>query len=330
MKVIIVYNEPVRGLPDSEDVLNEISVVVNALRDMGYQYITYGVSSRREDIINLIIRLMDYSPTVIFNIVEDVKLSAPVTAVFEIMGFSYTGSPHESISITTNKAATKAMLIGNNILTPRWMVFKQQTPMNYAYPFPVILKPIYEDASVGIGDGSVISEMSKLMEKLDYMLNRYQQPILVEEYIDGREFNVSLLEDLDGEPEVLPVAEVVFSDWPEDKPKIVGYSAKWDNSSFEFNNTHRRFNPQDAPLKMIKDLSIKCWNIFNLKGYARLDMRMDKNGNLYIVEINANPCISPDAGFMASAREASYSANDVIERLLLSAMSASGGKSSRD
>lgn len=321
MKVAIVYNEPVKGLPDSEDVLSEVSLVIDALSEIGYKYITHGISSI--NITELINKLRDYSPDVVFNLVEDIGLSAPVTVLFELIGIPYTGSSYESISITTNKALTKAILSGEGIPTPKWSVLKKGMSVSYHYSLPAILKPIYEDASVGIDDSSVVSDIDALMKRLDYMIHRYKQPVLIEEYIDGREFNISLLEDSNGGVEVLPIAEVIFQDWPKGKPMVVGYSAKWDNSSFEYNNTPRMFNPKDAPIERIKEVSIKCWDVFNLKGYARVDMRMDRDGNLYVIEINANPCISPDAGFMVSANEAGYTAKDVIERIITLPSSAS-------
>ncbi|GAB4542858.1 MAG: ATP-grasp domain-containing protein [Thermodesulfovibrionia bacterium] len=320
MKVAIVYNEPVKGIPDSEDVLNEVSVVVDALSQKGYEYITHGISPM--GITELVNRIRDYSPDVIFNLVEDVKLSVPTTALFELLHIPYTGSSYESILITTNKVITKSMFSVHGIPTPKCTVFRPGMVMGHIHPLPAILKPVYEDASVGIDDESVVSDINALMKRLDYMLRRYRQPVLIEEFIDGREFNVSLLERLDGGVEVLPIAEIIFSDWPMHKPRIVGYRAKWDNSSFEFNNTPRRFNPEDAHVNRLKEVSLKCWRVFNLKGYARVDMRMDTDGNIYVIEVNANPCISPDAGFMASANEAGYATMDVIERLL---MSATGG-----
>lgn len=325
MRVAIIYNEPVKGMPDSEDVLSEVSLVADAITDMGYEYMTCRINCETSifSITDIIRELGRYAPSVIFNLVEgvgkDQRLSASVAAVFELIGYPYTGSPYEVISITTDKAITKAILSGEGVLTPGWAVFKEGMHVNvnnYESLIPAILKPVNEDASVGIDEDSVISDINNLMKRLDYMLKRFQQPVLIEEYIDGREFNISLLEHPDGGVEVLPVAEIVFSDWHEERPRIVSYRAKWDNSSFEYKNTPRRFNPEDAPVRRIKEIAIKCWHVFNLRGYARVDMRMDRDGNLYVIEVNANPCISHDAGFMASACEAGYKVKDVIGMIL--------------
>lgn len=329
MKVAIIYNEPVKGLPDSEDVLTEASLVANTVTDLGYEYITYGIDcetsilSITQEVSYIIEELEYHAPSVIFNLVEgsskNQRLAASVAALFELLGYPYTGSPYEAISITTDKAITKAILSGEGIPTPRWAVFKEDMLVkarNYESLLPTILKPVSEDASVGIDEDSVVSDMENLMKRLDHMFKRYQQPILIEKYINGREFNISLLEHIDGTVEVLPIPETVFLNWPEERPRIVGYRAKWDNSSFEYNNTSRRFNLKDAPIERIKELALQCWQIFNLRGYARVDMRMDNEGNLYVLEVNANPCISPDAGFMAAATKAGYKRENVIEMIL--------------
>ena len=142
------------------------------------------------------------------------------------------------------------------------------------------------------------------------------QPILIEEYIDGREINIPLLELEDGTVKVFPISEIVFDDWPTDKPKIVNYAAKWDEQAFEYENTNRTFHPEGAPLDYLEKLALKCWRLFRLRGYARVDARMDKDGNIFIIEINANPCIADGSGFMRSMSEGGLEAKAVVKNLL--------------
>lgn len=140
----------------------------------------------------------------------------------------------------------------------------------------------------------------------------------VEEYIDGREFNVSLLSSGAG-MEVLPPAEMVFSKYFDDKPKIVGYKAKWDEQSEEYKQTNRSFATlaNDEPLKdKIVSVCLETWDAFKLKGYVRIDFRMDASDNLYILEVNGNPCISPDSGFVAAIQEAGYTTEEMVRRIL--------------
>ena len=124
-----------------------------------------------------------------------------------------------------------------------------------------------------------------------------------EAYIDGREFNLSLLASKAG-PQVLPPAEIRFEDYPEGKTRIVGYRAKWHESSFEYLHTVRSFEfpPEDDELlSRLKDLAVRCWSLFDLRGYARVDFRVDRDGRPWVLEVNVNPCLSPDAGFFAAA-----------------------------
>jgi D-alanine-D-alanine ligase len=139
-----------------------------------------------------------------------------------------------------------------------------------------------------------------------------------ESYVHGREFNLSVLAGAGG-PEVLPPAEIVFEAYPEGKPRIVGYRAKWDETSFEYTHTVRRFEfaGADAPLiGALGSLALRCWDLFGLRGYARVDFRVDESGGPWILEVNANPCISPDAGFVAAAERAGLSFEHVVERIV--------------
>jgi D-alanine-D-alanine ligase len=140
----------------------------------------------------------------------------------------------------------------------------------------------------------------------------------VEEFVDGREFNLSVLAGPDG-PQVLPPAEIIFTNFPEGKPKVVGFSAKWKEDSFEYKNTHRTFDfkPSDEQLlAKLMSLAKQCWNVFGLNGYARVDFRVDKNGNPCVLEVNANPCISPDSGFFAACKQAGIPFKDAVKRIV--------------
>src|SRR5439155_886371 len=175
---------------------------------------------------------------------------------------------------------------------------------------------------------------------------RLGRACFAEKFIEGREFNLSLLTaehggrigtvdgariEADGTwsvPATLPPAEIDFSSFPPDKPRIVGYEAKWDEASMEFHQTPRRFDfpPEDAPLvARLVELAQRCWQVFDLRGYVRVDFRVDHDGQPWILEINTNPCLSPDAGYAAALQRAGIRYEDAIERLIEEA--ASGGTS---
>jgi len=135
----------------------------------------------------------------------------------------------------------------------------------------------------------------------------------IEDFIDGREFNVSVIAGRDG-PVMLPPAEMVFHGYTDDIPRIVSYKAKWIEGSFQYENSKRNFPENLSPrlMKNLRDAVFGCWNVFGLKGYARVDMRVDSNENVYVLEVNANPCISPDSGFISAGIHAGYSYTDII------------------
>lgn len=339
MKVAIVCNSPVPGKPDSEDVLEQVRLVSGALKALGHDFRIFQVGAAHErrapfgsevaapaseSPFFLLLGLKKYGPHVVFNLVEDTPseqvFQHHYTALFELFDYHFTGSKYEAVLSTNDKAVSKFIMGIFNIPTPRHQLYRGVRE-RLEVPLPCIIKPSREDASVGIDDFSVFRDDSSLWKALPAAYREHGgQPMLIEQFVEGREFNVSLLETADGEVEVLPVAEMAFVDWPEGKPRIVGYRAKWDAGSFEHRNTSRRFSPQDAPLDRLEQVSRKCWKVFNLRGYARVDLRLAGDGSIYVLEVNANPCVSPDSGFVAALKEAGYAEADFVARALGAAL----------
>lgn len=193
-----------------------------------------------------------------------------------------------------------------------------------------IVKPIWEDASVGIDQEAVVAlHRSQDVERAVARARSRFGPggFFVERFIDGREFNLALLAGPDG-VEVLPAAEMCFVDFGPERHRIVDYDAKWAEGSFAESHTVRSFDfcEKDQPvLDRLSDLARRCWDLFGLRGYARVDFRVDSEGRPWILEINANPCLSPDAGFMAAARRAGLELETVVQRLLEDALGRRGG-----
>ena len=190
----------------------------------------------------------------------------------------------------------------------------------YSPPDRWIVKSLWEHASFGLDDESLIygSGETDLLEKLRARAETLGGSCFAEAYVDGREFNLSILEGRDG-PRVLPSAEIVFSDFGEDRLPIVGYRAKWETASFEYRHTPRRFDFADADgplLTRLRAVALHCWRLFELKGYARVDFRVDRMGSPWVLEINANPCLSPDAGFAAALAEAEIPFHRAVQRIL--------------
>jgi D-alanine-D-alanine ligase len=189
---------------------------------------------------------------------------------------------------------------------------------------PYIIKAIGEHGSFGLGDDSVVlsdGDGLTCIQRIDREAQRLGRACFAERYVAGREFNLSLLA-ANNQCEVLPPAEIDFSNMPSGRLPIVGYDAKWTENSAEYRGTPRTFafSEQDGVLlTRLEKLAEACWTLFGLGGYARVDFRVAAAGDPWILEINANPCLSPDAGFAAAATRASLSFADVVRRILADA-----------
>ena len=175
-------------------------------------------------------------------------------------------------------------------------------------------------ASIGLDENSIVEDCrpEAVFPLLRSRAARLGGACFAERFIAGREFNLSLLAGPCG-PDVLPPAEILFEGFSQAMPRIVDYRAKWDQDAFEYHHTPRRFdfNATDRRLlQRLKDLSIQCWRHFGLNGYARVDFRVDPAGQPWVLEINANPCLSTDAGFAAALERAGIAYNDAIARIV--------------
>ena len=177
--------------------------------------------------------------------------------------------------------------------------------------FPLIVKPVAEDASIGVGPGAVVHTARALCERVAYVVERYRQAALAEIFVDGREFNISVWGD---PPQVLPLAEIDFAAFDDPYARIVSFAAKWEVDSFEYCHT-----PVLCPASVdpglgdhVSDVARRAWTTIGCRGYARVDMRLGERDILHVVEVNCNPDLSPDAGFCRAARAAGYSYEDMV------------------
>ena len=323
MKITIIFDKPESGdiSPDHADVLYQVESVRSTLNFLGHEYSELGFSAD----LNLFSgKIKKEAPDLVFNLVESVGgkgcLIHIAPAFLDVLNIPYTGSQTDSIYRTSNKLFAKEWLRANNLPTPDYLCLENITNHTNIKKGEYIIKSVWEHASIGLDDQSVVTAKSTATLKKE-MAKRKDQlggQCFAEKYIDGREFNLSMLAGPDG-PEVLPPAEIRFESFNDEKRKIVGYEAKWDQESFEYNNTVRTFDfsNEDLPLlTRLKKLSLQCWNFFKIKGYCRVDFRVDKENQPWVLEINANPCISPDAGFMVAAGRAGLKTEDVIGRII--------------
>lgn len=328
MRVAILYNQPsADAAADDVDVLVQRDAVAAALKRLGHSVsdvpCTLDLDSAHQ-------QLAAARPDVVFNLVESLggsdRMMPLSTVLLDGLHLPHTGCHTSAILATADKLRAKSVMIQSDLPTPAWFAEPPAGP-SHASPFipgQYIIKAIGEHASVGLNDSSVVSvaEPDELIPLIHDRSRRVGRACFAEQYIDGREFNLSLLHCDDG-PQVLPPAEIDFSRFPADKPRIVGYAAKWDAASTECQHTPRRFDFPDSDSSQIAalvDLTRRCWQVFGLRGYARVDFRLDHAGQPWILEVNTNPCLSPDAGFAAALDRAGVSFDVAIERILRAAI----------
>lgn len=311
----IIYNQPgENALPDELDVLDQVNFVDANLQKLGIK------TSRRGITANFMAEIDDLTEEnheFVFNLVESInnkgELCYFIPALLNLHSIPYSGNPVEAMFITTSKALTSKTLKNAGIRNPGAFLpsqWKELIPGNQ-----YIIKPVWEDGSMDITSDSVFTFAPGIEKKLSAYNDSHW---IIEDYIDGREFNITVIPGNNG-PEVLPPAEMTFRNYEEGRPKIVDFRAKWEHGTFEYENTVRIFPGADLDQELgdrIRITAKQCWNVFGLRGYARIDMRIDKNNNPYVIEVNANPCISPDSGVVAAINAAGYPHEEVIGRII--------------
>jgi D-alanine-D-alanine ligase len=259
-------------------------------------------------------------PAAVFNLVETLggegRLGPFVPALLAARGVRFTGAGASALLATTDKLFTKRLLRAAGLPTPD---FWQAGNVTEA-PGRVIVKSVWEDASFGIDRDSVV-DGRRAKSLIAAKAKKLGGDWFAEAFVEGREFNVSVLSGPNG-PEVLPLAEIEFRGYPADRPRIVDFEAKWVPESHAFHNTPRRFlKPgEDEDLsRQLKELALACWRLFGIEGYARIDFRIDGQGRPFIIEANANPCLSRDAGLFAAAERGGFTHETLIRRILSAA-----------
>jgi D-alanine-D-alanine ligase len=322
MRVVVLHSELTEGIrKDEDDVLVQAGVVSQALSNLGYDptLVPFSMDNRV-----MVERLRALAPAFVFNLVETVegtgRLIYLAPAMLDHVAINYTGATTEAVFLTSNKIVAKRFLTNAGIPTPHWMSVGNIERGARVNTETYIIKSVWEHASIGLDDDATVfvNNPEKLLQELINRKERLGGECFAEAFVEGREFNLSLLAASNG-PEVLPPAEIIFHDFPPEKPKVVGYTAKWEPDSFEYNHTPRHFDftEDDTPLLgELERIALSCWDLFALRGYARVDFRVDAAGNPWVLEVNTNPCLSPDAGFVAAAEQAGVSFDQVIERIV--------------
>ncbi len=317
---VVTGNQPSSVDLSEVGVLEEREHVQEALQENGYKTSLFNMNS---DIKRLIQFIEEKDPDIIFNLCESVGDESThemfVAGIYELMGVPYTGAGAFTLGMCQNKARTKQALSFHKIRVPRFALYKNANEVNeeeFELKFPVIVKPSHEDASIGIDNGSVVDTIAGVRKRVRFIFQNFDQPSIVDEYIEGRELNVAIIGNR--RPIVLPISEIDFAGLPENYPRIVTYNAKWMEGTDEYKGTVG-ICPAQLPVEVerqAKEIALKCYRIMGCRDYARVDIRLDKNNNLHVIEINPNPDISDSAGFARSARAYGFSFDEIVNKIV--------------
>src|SRR5262245_10446462 len=307
------------------DLLGELELIRKSLANAGHDAVVFAA----EDAAHLCDFLSNRRPEMVFNLCEAFAGSAAfemnVAALYELLGIPFTGCPALTLGLSLNKPLTKAILAANGIRTPDYVVIDQgQDPRAAGHlTFPLIAKPVAEDASIGIDDGAVVNDLDALAERVKFLWREVRQPALVEEFIAGREFCVSLLAESPTDFVALPIVEISFDRLPPGRPQIFGFEAKWDPAA-PFNNAVATRCPaeiDDKAVDEIRGLALQVARTVGLRDYGRVDFRRRESDHaLFVLEVNPNPDLSDECAFMraaqASGRTTEGTLCEIVERAI--------------
>src|SRR3989304_6725537 len=300
-----------------QDTAKVAEQIFDNLKALGWSVFLIPVESSLDDLKQL---LSPYQPETafIFNLCDGFngnnKDAFLVIRLIEQLGFSHTGSSAKTISICINKQLTKTVLKKNNIPTPDSQLFTKPG-IPYRYDFPAIVKPSCDDGSMGIDSESVVNSDDALLDRVALILERYHQPVLVEKFIPGREFSVSIWGNK--KIEVLPITEMDYSDITDPLKQILSYESKWEPESFFYKNIHAHCpaNLNEFDEKRIKEVAIKTYRVLGLRDFGRVDIRYFQEIP-YVIDVNEIPDLGSDSGFPIAANQGGYTYISMVDHIL--------------
>jgi len=331
-KILVCYNEPAKfynnyigkNFSDINDNIDlsetEFSKQLDIIQSsLNQHFANVDLLALNSNIKQNIEYIVAKTPDIIFNFVESLEGNANyesyIAGIYDLLGIYYTGNSALCLGNCLIKSRTKQILKARGIKTPEYMVVNYKKKIdedNFNLKFPAILKLLREDASIGISEYSVVKDFRSLKKQLLFLFDHYKQDVLIEEYIIGKELNVSVLN-----AEVLPISEITFNGLPKELPKIVTYEAKWSPESVYYKHTVPQCPAQldDRLYNKIAAIAIDAFKAMDCRDYARVDFRLSNKNVPYVIEVNPNPDISTDSGFARSAVAAGIPYNELLNRI---------------
>ncbi len=325
LKVLLLYDDA-KSLEENADygeVLKKPEMkaeadVFEALKNLGHETRLLAVTDSVE---NILVEIKSHRPDVVFNQAEqfcgDSSQEKNIMGLLEMLQVPYTGTSSVGLMLCKNKALTKKILTHHRIKTPDFMVFAKGTkifpPKKMKYP--MIVKPLREEASYGISMNSFVDNEKSLIERVQFVQDSMGQDAIVEEYFEGRELYVGILGN--HRPHVFPAREMVFEQVPEDEPKIATFKAKWDEKYRKrWGIKNKTAHLSEEVRQKIDRLAKNIFQYLYLKGYARLDLRLNSQNEIGVIEVNPNPHIAKDEDFAKGALKAGIEYEQLIQKIL--------------
>lgn len=326
LNVLLVFDVPEAPEKD-KDYTDEFTLedrkaeahIQQALEELGHNVRLLGIF---DDIAPLLEEVKANPPDIIFNSTDSFKnqlrFEPNIVAVYELLGIPYTGTSSHGLTLCKNKAIAKKIFSYHRIKTPAFQIVelgtKPKAPKKVQYP--VIIKPLHEEASYGISQKSLVDNDADFIERVQFVHDSMKRDALYEEYVAGRELYVGLV----GEAKVqaLPFRELVFEQASEDDPKIATFKAKWDENYRKKYGIKNRFAlplAEGLPEK-IAHVCKKVFRILYMCGYGRIDLRLTPENEVVVLEANPNPFIASDEDFSMAAQKAGIEYPELIQKIL--------------
>jgi D-alanine-D-alanine ligase len=326
-RIVVLYNtdydaEQARSTPDLTSVRDSAKAIAGALIEAGFTVELAGIHG--VEVYAALTRIREARPDLLFNLCESMEnesLNEPTFAgLLELFGIPYTGCDLLALASCLHKQRTKDVLVAHGVPTPPYRFIRTAAdladPTLDALDYPWFVKLAHEDASLGITEANVVATPAALRARTAELIREFHQPVLAERYVEGREINVALIGNGDA-LEMLPLHEIDFGAMPADRPKIVSYAAKWEEGHVDYAGTKPVLleNASPALLAEIERVARAAWHAIELRDYGRVDLRVDDAGVPWVIDVNPNPDISPDAGVTRSAAAAGMSHPQLVARI---------------
>lgn len=305
---------PVMRTLDKKEVEEEVA---EALTKLGHETVMYELDGTQKSLLGLARVDCD----LVFNLAEsfadDDTSDFKIAAYLELLGKKYTGSGSHGLMLAQDKAVAKKIFAFHGIHTPTFAkCYRGRLDFSHDLEFPVIVKPAREDGSIGIEFSAVVNSIRELMERMDWLHTHFDSPVLIEEYIEGREMYVGVLGN--DKPEALPVIELDLSKLPEGTPRIAAAEVKWGKGTRAYRDTKSAI-ATDLPeetAQQLQQTAVAAYQALELRDYGRVDMRLQADGRVHVIEVNPNPWLASRAEFSMAARKSGRTYTQIIEEIV--------------